>query len=74
MSECEYCNRGDVVLYGWHADVWCRSCIEIYAGVLDLTGSLDDAPVGRPENATYAQPFILQLASGELTQPARPRR
>lgn len=59
---CEYCNREDGVLYAWHADTWCRACIEAYSGVLEMTGSLDEAPVGRPENATYAQPFVIQEA------------
>lgn len=59
---CEYCDREDGMLYAWHADVWCRACIEAHAGVLEMTGSLDDAPVGRPRNATYAQPFIVKEA------------
>lgn len=57
--ECEYCGCSGVTLYGWHADIWCRSCIEAQAGVLEMTGSLEDAPVGRPDNPTYAQPFVL---------------
>ena len=63
MTEaCEYCTTEGGVLYAWHGDTWCRSCIEQYPH-LEMTGSLDDAPVGRPENATYTQPFIIQVAA-----------
>lgn len=59
--ECEYCGTTNGPLYGWHADVWCRPCIERYSGALELTGSLDDAPLGRPDDVTYSQPFIIHV-------------
>jgi len=59
---CEYCNREDGTLYAWHGDTWCRDCIEAHPQ-LAMTGSLDDAPVGRPVDATYSQPFIIQVGT-----------
>lgn len=60
LEMCEYCDTTDGPLYAWHADVWCRSCMEAYIGVLELDGSIDDAPIGRPADATYSRPFIVQ--------------
>lgn len=71
MTEaCEYCNREDGVLYGWHADTWCRECIEKYPQ-LKMTGSLDDAPLGPDslDRDDYSTPFIIQTADSEGTVP-----
>lgn len=56
--ECEYCNRDGIILYAWHGDVWCGSCIERHAHILPMTGTLEEAPYGRPKNPTYEQPWI----------------
>ena len=63
MSEmCEYCNREDVTLYAWHGDIWCADCVKRNLPFLAMTGTLEDAPVGRPDNPTYEQPWIIQVA------------
>ncbi len=61
---CEYCNRDDVVLYGWHADAWCGSCMVLIGH--HPGGILDDVPIGRPPLATYDQPFVLQTPDGAV--------
>lgn len=68
-TACEYCNRDGVTLYAWHADAWCRSCLLVAAsrpGALELIGTLDDAPLGRPADPEYARPFVLQTPDGSV--------
>lgn len=69
MIECEYCGRGDIVLYAWHADVWCADCIATSA--LAITGTVADAPLGRPAAPTYEQPFVWQTPDGEVVEGQR---
>lgn len=54
-TECEYCGRYDVPLYGWHADVWCADCILNSAGALSLPITREPESV----NDGYAQPWLL---------------
>lgn len=61
---CEYCNREDGVLYGWHADTWCRECIERNPHV-EMIGSLDDAQLGPGSAPSYSHPFIIQYQQPE---------
>lgn len=62
---CEYCDRGDVVLYAWHADVWCAVCIRAESRLL-RSGGLEDAPLGRPDHPTYEQPYVWQTPDGSV--------
>lgn len=59
MDTCEYCNADDVTLYAWHADTWCARCIARYPH-MPMIGTLEDAPLGRPEHPNYAEPFVWQ--------------
>lgn len=63
LEGCEYCDRDDVTLYAWHADAWCASCIRDDGRP---HGDLASAPIGRPENPTYEQPFVLQTPDGRV--------
>lgn len=64
---CEYCDRADVVLYAWHADVWCRDCMVQEPRPPGLvTGWPDHVPIGRPDDATYEQPFVWQTPDGAV--------
>lgn len=66
--ECEYCGREDVVLYGWQGDVWCGKCIirNTTTNFLRMTGTLEEAPVSRPQNITYEQPYIFQTPDRKI--------
>lgn len=74
MDACEYCGREDVVLYAWHADVWCADCATTTGSDLRLADSFDDAPMGRPEHTTYEQPFVWQTPDGSVIRGAVTRR
>lgn len=68
---CEYCNRDDVVLYAWHADTWCADCIAAYADrswFTRLVGSVEDAPVGRPDDPEGAEPWLWQTPDGVIVE------
>lgn len=65
LEMCEYCNRDDITLYAWHGDVWCVDCIKTRGKSLKMTGTIEEAPMGRPENPTYEQPWIIQIPFGD---------
>lgn len=58
MEECEYCGRLDVVLYAFHADIWCGECLE--SSNLPQSIPVSKAVVHGQKRPAYDVPAIWQ--------------